>query len=294
MHSRNLLSKNFREYINKSKEVITILKDLCEDRRLLLGMVICTAASILLKCICAIIYHKLLHDSRQLQTTKNKWLRAMLTKYEASYKIRISINDPDCFVSRHLERYHVFKLSLYTLENTDLFAAALLISTSLLALIQGIAGRQPMRQLLLQILIPLFLLSLIGLSEMLFRIRHKKRCLKLQLLDYLENTIQSKLENQYLHPELQKAYQNAYFDITSSLEGQDRLDHMVQLEKMNQKERKEKPKSTFSKEMRELIDSLVQEEKLAKDIQQIEQENTATAATKEKMQLIEEIIKEYL
>ena len=35
---------------------------------------------------------------------------------------------------------------------------------------------------------------------------------------------------------------------------------MVQLEKMNQKERKEKPKSTFSKEMRELIDSLVQEE----------------------------------
>ena len=109
------------------------MKDLCEDRRLLLGMVICTAASILLKCICAIIYHKLLHDSRQLQTTKNKWLRAMLTKYEASYKIRISINDPDCFVSRHLERYHVFKLSLYTLENTDLFAAALLISTSLLA-----------------------------------------------------------------------------------------------------------------------------------------------------------------
>lgn len=69
---------------------------------------------------------------------------------------------------------------------------------------------------------------------------------------------------------------------------------MVQLEKMNQKEREEKPKSTFSKEMRELIDSLVQEEKLAKDIQQIEQENTATAATKEKMQLIEEIIKEYL
>ena len=48
----------------------------------------------------------------------------MLTKYEASYKIRISINDPDCFISRHLERYHVFKLSLYTLENTDLFAIA--------------------------------------------------------------------------------------------------------------------------------------------------------------------------
>ena len=35
---------------------------------------------------------------------------------------------------------------------------------------------------------------------------------------------------------------------------------MVQLEKMDQKEREEKPKSTFSKEMRELIDSLVQEE----------------------------------
>lgn len=45
----------------------------------------------------------------------------MLTKYEASYKIRISINDPDCFVSRHLERYHVFKLSLYTLENIRSF-----------------------------------------------------------------------------------------------------------------------------------------------------------------------------
>lgn len=272
------------------------MKNLCGDQRLLLGMVICTAAAILLKCICAILYRKLLHDSQQLQTTKNKWLRAMLTKYEACYKIRISINDPDCFVSRQLERHQFFKLSLHTLENSDLFAASLLVSTSLLALIQGVKNGQALQQLLMQILVPLFLLSLIALSESLFRIRHKKRCLKLQLLDYLENTIQSKLENQYLHPDMQKAYQNAYFDITSSLDGQDRLDHMVQLEKMNQKERKESPKSAFSKEMRELIDSLVQEEKLAKDIQQIEQENTATAtaATGEKMQLIEEIIKEYL
>ena len=40
---------------------------------------------------------------------------------------------------------------------------------------------------------------------------------------------------------------------------------MVQLEKMNQKERKEKPKSTFSKEMRELIDSLDQRQQGSTD-----------------------------
>lgn len=270
------------------------MKDLLESQNLLFAMAILTAVAILLKCICAIIYHNLLHDARKIQTTKNKWIRAMITKFEACYEIKISIHNPECFVSQQLERYRIFKVSLYSLENADVFASVLLLCSSLLSIIGGIQYNLPIKWILVQSLTMVFMISLLVLSEFLFKIRRKKRLLKLQLLDYLENTLQSKLENQYLHPDLQEAYQNAYFDVTSDTDNQEPINNMIELEKKNKAKTKEHKKNKINHEMRELLDSLLQEEKLAKDIQKIQGEEISSAATAEKLQLIEEIIKEYL
>ena len=39
-----------------------------------------------------------------------------------------------------------------------------------------------------------------------------KKMIRIYLLDYLENSLQPRLENQYLYPEEQAKYQQAYFE----------------------------------------------------------------------------------
>lgn len=41
-----------------------------------------------------------------------------------------------------------------------------------------------------------------------------KKMIRIYLLDYLENSLQPRLENQYLYPEEQAKYQQAYFEET--------------------------------------------------------------------------------
>lgn len=274
------------------------MKVLLESHNLLFAMAALTAVAILLKCICAIIYHNLLHDARQIQTTKNKWIRAMVTKFEACYKIKIAIYNPDCFITQHLERYQICKISLTSLEHADVLVATLLLCMSLLTVIGGINYEMAAKWIALQSITFLFFISLLLLSEFLFKTRQKRQLLKLYLLDYFENTLQSKLENQYLHPEQQEAYQNAYFDViaTSDESTSEPKEKSAKENHSTNKKIKEKDKSRqkINHEMRELLDSLLQEEQLANDIKKIQGEIPASAATTEKLQLIEEIIKEYL
>ena len=70
------------------------MKNLLENYTLLFVMTILTAFAILLKCIGAILYQVLLRDSEQIANTKNKWMRAMHTKFEACYKLRIPVHNP--------------------------------------------------------------------------------------------------------------------------------------------------------------------------------------------------------
>lgn len=289
------------------------MKDFLENYDLLFAMTVLTAITILLKCICAIVYQVLLRDSEQITATKNKWIRSMCTRFEACYKLKIPIHNPSCFVENYMEDYRFLGISMRTLENTDWLCAMIITASALLSIMCGIFYELPVRWVLIHSMTLVFFLIFLATAEFIFQVRRKRKLLHLQLLNYFENTLQAKLENQYLHPEEQKAYQNAYFedeaqekevaesDFTkkekrdtntadSSQPAKDK-EHYASEEPFDDLE--ESYASSISPDMQELIDSLLEESKITEELKQ-QQEKLHTAATTEKFRLVEEIMKEYL
>ena len=54
--------------------------------------------TILAKTIVACIYTELLHQVLHISTTKNKWMKNTISKYETTYKMNLKINDTKSFV----------------------------------------------------------------------------------------------------------------------------------------------------------------------------------------------------
>jgi len=283
------------------------VKNLLENYTLLFLMTMLTAFAILLKCICAIIYQVLLRDSEQIANTKNKWMRTMYTKFEACYKLRIPVHNPSCFVKNYMEHYHFLGLSMKTMENTDILCGLIISGTTLLCIMGGLYYELPARWIFIHAMTYLFFLLFLATAELLFQVRHKRKTLHLQLLNYFENTLQGKLENQYLYPEENEAYQQSYFEENSAKpadsrkEKQDSPSQEAASTQDTETDSGSNPELTFQEEygpvisadMQELIDSLLEESKVTKELEQ-QKDKLMTAATTEKFRLVEEIMKEYL
>lgn len=273
------------------------MKKLLESYDLLFAMTILTAIAILMKCICAIVYQVLLRDSEQIASTKNKWMRSMHTKFEACYKLRMPVHNPSCFVKTYMEQYHFLGFSLKTLENFDIFCGLIVTSATMLCVMCGMYYELPTRWIFIHSMTLVFFLLFLGLAELLFQVRHKRKLLQLQLLNYFENTLQSKLENQYLYPEENEAYQNEYFEEND----EDDKEPLPAPAAASTQEHQTQNPFTFednygpviSTDMQELIDSLLEESKITEELKQ-KKDKLMTAATNEKFRLVEEIMKEYL
>lgn len=267
------------------------MKNLLENYDLLFAMTILTAIAILLKCICAIVYQVLLRDAEQIGSTKNKWMRTMHMKFEACYKLRVPVHNPSCFVKNYMEQYHFLGFSMKTLENTDIFCGLIVAGGTLLSIMCGIYYELPSRWIFIHSMTLAFFLLFLATSEILFQVRHKRKALHIRLLNYFENTLQGKLENQYLYPEENKAYQNSYFE-EDTMEEKNSMEEEDSIENITI-DQEEAYAPTISPDMQELIDSLLEESKINKELEKKKDKLTA-AVTNEKYRLVEEIMKEYL
>lgn len=284
------------------------MKNLLENYDLLFAMTVLTAIAILFKCICAIMYQILLKDAEQITSTKNKWMRSMQTKFEACYKLRIPVHNPSSFVKNHMAQYHFLGFSMKSLENTDIFCGLLVSGATILCIMCGIYYELPAQWIFIHSMTLVFFLLFLAIGELIFQVRHKRKLLQLQLINYFENTLQGKLENQYLHPEENAAYQQSYFEEETDNEADEKKE-ATQHSKAKNTAASTKESSTSSKseipdfedaygpvisaDMQELIDSLLEESKISRELDK-KKDKLMTAATTEKFRLVEEIMKEYL
>ncbi len=274
------------------------MKQFLENYDLLFAMTILTAVAILIKCICAIVYQILLRDAEQIGSTKNKWMRMMHTKFEACYKLRVPVHNPSCFIKNYMEQYRFMGFSMKTLENTDIFCGLIVAGGTLLGIMYGTYYELPQRWIFIHSMTLAFFLLFLFISEIIFQVRHKRDFLQIRLLNYFENTLQGKLEKQFLHPEENKAYQNSYFD---KEEPEDKPEETAGPKEDEEDEsiaditieQEETYASTISPDMQELIDSLLEESKINKELDK-KKDKLKAAVTSEKYRLVEEIMKEYL
>lgn len=267
------------------------MKTILEHYHLLIAMTVLTSLAILLKCVCAISYQMLSKEIEQMNSTQNAWLKSMLTKFESCYQLKMPLQNPGSFVKLQMERYRLAGISLRTLEGFDLFTGCITTGCALLTIMGGIYYKLPINWIVIQSITLVLFIFFLGISELLFQTRRKRQLLQTKLVNYFANTLHPKFMNQYLYPEKLQAYRQEYFTEKNPAQEETPLPSLASTREVSG----EPGNSVHSvtPDMQELIDSLLEESKLTEELEKKKQELTSAAA-KEKMNLVEEIMKEYI
>lgn len=261
------------------------MKEILENYDVLFFLTAITCVSLLMKIISSLLYRRLIRDSNQMGTTGNKWMKSMMAKFEAYYKLRISVHNVENFVDRYLYHYHFLGLSLQTWEYIGYYAAAMTVACSALFCLAAGYYQLSMEWFLVMGFVVVALLILQGVTELLLNTRKSRKIFRIQLIDYMENTMRARLENEYFHQEENHQYQMEYFDETEGVKEETMEDEKEEIPAMEGKWK--------SRELKELLASLLEEMQLDKDIAKKQQALTGSTAA-ERAQLFEEILKEYI
>ncbi len=254
------------------------MKEILENYELLFLLMGMTCVFIILKVISFCLYGKLLRESNQMGITKNKWLKSMMAKFEAYYKLRISVHNVENFVDRYLYHFRFLGLSLQSWENAGWYISVVMTGCWILSCLAGGYFEMKEKWFLTTGFVFVALLLLQAMLELIFNTRKSQKLLRVQLIDYMENTMRARLENEYFHQEEKKEYEREYFDET-----EDTSKEIVVAEgKSNQKEL-----------LTELMNSLLEEMELDRSIAR-GQSPFFRGDDSERAQLFDEILREYI
>ena len=165
----------------------------------------------LLRLIVNLVYKHLVKESDRLGETKNKKLQHMKLKFSTCYKLKIGVNNVDTFVDKNVLKYRFCGILLSTWDN--LCGLVLFVSLLIVPIITvfGVAFECGQDQIMLAGAVGISVCALLIIVDKFINLSSKKKMLRLNLMDYLENFCKVRLEQEALHPELVEQYRKEYF-----------------------------------------------------------------------------------
>ena len=157
---------------------------------------------IMVRLIVDLVYRHLVKESENPAETKNKLLKLMKMRFEACYKAKIGVNNVDTFVDKSVLKYRFCGVLLSTWDNFSgqvLFLNLLIVPISA---VFGVAYDCGQQLVLLTGAVGILSSAILILVDKSINLPAKKRILRLNLLDYLENFCKVRLEQEVFHPEL--------------------------------------------------------------------------------------------
>ena len=277
------------------------MKEILKNYDVFYFMMAVAVVFLLLKGIGVLLFRKLLRESGQMATTGNRWMKSMMAKFEAYYKLRISVHNVENFVEHYLYSYRFLGISLESWANAGWYGLAAVTGTGVLAALGGLYYGLSDQWFLLLGMTGAGLFCIYGAAELFLHSQRHSRMLRVQLVDYMENTMRAKLENEYLHEEESRQYQMEYF----RAEDEKPAKKHPEIKEQPEKELPEQDAAAAaeqgqrgirqnSREMKELLVSLLEEMQLEKEIQKKEKQLSEYDNTSERARLFEEVLKEYL
>ena len=171
---------------------------------------------LVIRFIMDLVLNRLVKESDNLGATKNKSLKHMKMKFETCYKLKIGVNNVDIFVDKNVLRYRFCGILLSTWENFGgqvLFLSLLLVPISAVFGVFYDCGQD---QILLTGAVGILTSEILIFTDKSINFITKKRMLKLNLLDYLENFCKVRLEQETFHPERMEQYRREYFEVAEA------------------------------------------------------------------------------
>ncbi|MCL2253155.1 MAG: hypothetical protein FWC09_01800 [Lachnospiraceae bacterium] len=141
------------------------------------------------------LYQKLISEADNLSTTENKYLKLCKLKFQNCYQLNGSIPNISVFVDKFISRLVIFRISLDGIRRISSQLMMLAVFTCGVGACIGIINGEVMLRLL-----PYYVMAIVGLyiyfSVAAFvDIPSRRETLKINLMDYLENHLLSRLKN---------------------------------------------------------------------------------------------------
>ncbi|MDD3173390.1 MAG: hypothetical protein PHF63_06990 [Herbinix sp.] len=156
---------------------------------------------LLIRFIVNLVYKHLAKASDNLGETKNKMLKHIKMKFETCFKLKIGVNNVDTFVDKNILKYRFCGLLLSTWENLCGQVLFLnLLAVPVLAVF-GVFYQCGQDKILFAGAVGILSSAVLILVDKSMNLANKKKTLRLNLLDYLENFCKVRLEQQAVSPE---------------------------------------------------------------------------------------------
>jgi len=166
---------------------------------------------IVIRLMMDLVFKSLVKESDNLGATRNNQLKHMKMKFETCYKLKIGVNNVDTFVDKNVLKYRFGAILLSTWE--CLSGQVLYLSLLLVPIITlfGVIFDCNQDEILLTGAVGILVSAVLILVDKGINLSVKKRMMKMNLLDYLENFCKVRLEQEAFQPELIEQFRQEYF-----------------------------------------------------------------------------------
>ena len=164
----------------------------------------------LLKIALAIGYSRMIRASNNMGSTTYKLFRNLKLKFETFHKLKINVNNVDTFVDKCINNHKILGILLITWEKISGQVGSVSFAIGLIGAILY-AFLEFERMWILSVFLVGFLSGgLLIFFEALLNKKAKREIIRLNIIDYLENYLNNRLEQEAANPKLIEAYKK-YF-----------------------------------------------------------------------------------
>ncbi|ABX40805.1 hypothetical protein Cphy_0418 [Lachnoclostridium phytofermentans ISDg] len=174
-----------------------------------------------MKCCLLYGYARLIRASESMATTNTNWMKNMKMRFETSYQLKIGVNNVDIFVDKHVNRSKFCGILLSTWENLSGQTITLCLAIGTFAGISGLVYNCGTGRVLFTFFVGAWTAIIVNIVDNVVNIPAHRQLLRLNLKDYFENYLKTRMEQEHLNAEIRKQTRREYlYEITNSVASQ--------------------------------------------------------------------------
>ena len=190
-----------------------MITEMFEQKIFLYIIIAICIVGLLVKMMLSIKYKSLIRASKKMGTSTNKLMRVLRLKFETCYKLRIGVNNVDTFVDKYVYRHRFCGLLLCTWDTISGELVILCALTGSFFSVLGLIYECGRTEILSTFIAGLLTCGMLISFDYLLGISTKRKILKVNIKDYLENFLKARLESDTFSSEVLEQYRKEYFEL---------------------------------------------------------------------------------
>ena len=165
-----------------------------EEKLITICMFTCLGASIALRMLLGMLYRNMIKEADNMASTENKLLKQCKTKFASCYQLSNGVANIPIFVDKFLNRMSLGHMSFETMYHLSGQLMLLSVVFSGVGVCRSIMDGRTLGDVLPFHIVSFFGLYLYFSVSTIVDVRGKKRILKVNLVDYLENHLSPRID----------------------------------------------------------------------------------------------------